>query len=73
MNFKELVTHYAAETDRMTSNIFHRLMSEGADEDDAREQAEHFRELREGEGWHAVLTSCRILTGQPAHVSDSIH
>ncbi len=74
MNFTEMSAHYARETDRMTANIFHRLISEGASRESAAEQAEHFRELRQGPGWDAVLTSCRILTGQPAHPpSDSIH
>ncbi len=69
-----MAADYQRETDRMTSNIFHGLISEGADEDSAREQSEHFRELREGEGWDAVLTACRIASGQPLHPpSDSIN
>jgi hypothetical protein len=41
MNFREMAAYYARETDRMTLNMFHGLISEGASRESAAEQAAH--------------------------------
>ncbi len=74
MNFTEMSAHYAAETDRQTNAIYHRLRAAGASDESAREQSEYFRDYREGEGWQTIIEVCRVASGQPLHPpSDSIH